>query len=313
MLRAIVFAAILLGWPQMAKCQNGKPTAPAQQAAADTKPVEPVHVVIEQPVPAITARIEAADHEQESKEESWKRFFTPEWVIVYVTAIYAFIAGCTLLAIKGQARTMERQRTDSNTSSGQTLAALERQITALESHVSTAESQAKLMEEQTKLQARLIDLQERQMQQWIDLRNWHAELRTAGDWGTPREPEGARYLNIGFEFFNDSGFPLTLEARISFEAISAPKRKGEVSVKTVLLPKIPVSSGGHMELDERQQGLFENDLMIISVTICLIQTGHSGRKEPERSSEGFLICGKSKTTFGYLATALAPGHKTEAN
>jgi hypothetical protein len=42
-------------------------------------------------------------------EKALPRWRRPEWVIVYVTVIYAFLAGLTLLAIKLQASIMERQ------------------------------------------------------------------------------------------------------------------------------------------------------------------------------------------------------------
>lgn len=50
-----------------------------------------------------------------------------EWVIVYITAGYAIIAGLTLWVIKRQADTMERQAKEAASSSAETLAAIKRQ------------------------------------------------------------------------------------------------------------------------------------------------------------------------------------------
>jgi hypothetical protein len=101
--------AILFGWPHVAQCQNGKSSTPTNQTTGNEEPVPPTHVIIEEPVPTIHAEVKTSDQKQETKDESWKRFFTPEWVIVYVTAGYALIAWWTLSSIKRQAALMERQ------------------------------------------------------------------------------------------------------------------------------------------------------------------------------------------------------------
>lgn len=138
-----VIATCLLGWPQMAQEQRSKAHTPNGNSKADAKPVPPVHVIIEQPVPTITTQVKAEDQKEKPKDEPWKRFFTPEWIIVYVTAGYALIAWWTLSAIKRQAKTMEQQRIDSNKSGAETINALNRQITAMESHVEATQNNAK--------------------------------------------------------------------------------------------------------------------------------------------------------------------------
>ncbi len=103
------FIALLFGRPCMAHQQNGKTNREQQKANSNPQPVPPTHVVVE-PSPAIeNLERKANDEKQAPKEKSVSPFARPEWVIVYITAVYAFISGWTLIAIYTQARWAKKQ------------------------------------------------------------------------------------------------------------------------------------------------------------------------------------------------------------
>ncbi len=108
-----VFSALLLAWPSVAENQKGGAHTASSTANQAKGPIPPTHVVIDPPLPPSNASQPPPNTEQGgSTERPLPRFERPEWVIVYVTVIYAFIAWFTLLAIKRQADTMERQAND---------------------------------------------------------------------------------------------------------------------------------------------------------------------------------------------------------
>ena len=131
-----------------------KSGTPTSQPHSDAKPVPPTRVVIEEPVPTIRTQPVSDSHEGQPKEKPWKRFFTPEWVIVYITAAYVFIAWLTMGAIKRQADLLKEQvkdARDANTGNAETAAQTLRSI----------EAQAKLMEDSVtvaKLQVQTTNL-----------------------------------------------------------------------------------------------------------------------------------------------------------
>jgi hypothetical protein len=59
---------------------------------------------------------ESPNSQDQAAEKPLPRFERPEWVIVYVTVVYAFIAWLTLLSIKRQANTMDKQFADAKES-----------------------------------------------------------------------------------------------------------------------------------------------------------------------------------------------------
>jgi hypothetical protein len=81
---------LLLGGASARK--DDKTSPPAAEIAGDSAKgiVSPMHVVIDQPLPA-------------NEEKPLRRFAGPEWVTAYITAIYVIIAGLTLSAIRRQA------------------------------------------------------------------------------------------------------------------------------------------------------------------------------------------------------------------
>ena len=68
-----------------------------------------MHVIVD-PSPAIDHLNPVPDKGQDQADEKpLPRFIRPEWVIVYITAIYAFIAGLTLVVVKKQLLQMTEQ------------------------------------------------------------------------------------------------------------------------------------------------------------------------------------------------------------
>jgi len=111
-----VFGAFLLGWPCVAENQQAAPHASTAKATHNKQPVPPTHIVIDPPLPPSASKPEPADSQSQTPEKPLPRFERPEWVIVYITAIYVLIAWWTLRTIKRQADTMEKQLADAKES-----------------------------------------------------------------------------------------------------------------------------------------------------------------------------------------------------
>src|SRR5579862_8015639 len=107
-----MLAMLLLGWPSTAENQQSNSHKTSQKSAQNKQPAPPIHVVIDPPLPAASGKPESTSSQNQSAEKPLPRFERPEWVIVYVTLVYAFIAWLTLIAIKRQANTMESQLAD---------------------------------------------------------------------------------------------------------------------------------------------------------------------------------------------------------
>src|ERR1019366_7995410 len=100
----------LLGWPSTAKGLKIQAAPQHRKSGQDQQSVPPTHVVIDSPLPASDRAQSIKQSSSSNREEkALPRFVRPEWVVVYVTVVYAFIAWLTLNAIKRQANTMEAQ------------------------------------------------------------------------------------------------------------------------------------------------------------------------------------------------------------
>lgn len=99
--------ALLLGGAGMA--QNNQPQH-------DRKVVPPPSAVVGSSETAPLERKEAASQKADPRETPLPQFRRPDWLIVYITALYSLIAACTLWVIKRQADTMERQAADATKS-----------------------------------------------------------------------------------------------------------------------------------------------------------------------------------------------------
>lgn len=114
-----MFIALLLGGPGMAENQQSAAHAATSKPAANSPPVPPTHVVIDPPLPPSASPQKPSDSQSQSPEKPLPRFERPEWVIVYITALYALIAWWTLRAIKRQADTMDNTAKEARESSAQ--------------------------------------------------------------------------------------------------------------------------------------------------------------------------------------------------
>jgi len=129
-----MFGAFLLGWPCVAEDQQAASHTANHQATQSDKAVQPTHVVIDPPLPPSSSKPESSNGQEQTPEKPLPRYERPEWVIVYVTIVYAFIAWRTLRAIRKQADITEQQAADARKSatsaesiSNETLKAIKRQ------------------------------------------------------------------------------------------------------------------------------------------------------------------------------------------
>jgi hypothetical protein len=219
---AAVLGAFLFGWPGVAENQQSGPHTANNKPDKQQRIVPPTHVVIDPPLPALTAD----DHPPQSKtplqEKPLPRFVRPEWVIVYVTIAYAIIAWYTLRSIKRQADTMEKQLADAK-SSGK--------------HTETLASQAVKQSELTQLQ---MDLANRP---WLcfDSIQISAPIRFSED--------GACIVSFGYQIRNVGNsvaqhIQLRIEPMVS--GVNMDLLKVRESVSNAM--KIPATAHNHGKL-----------------------------------------------------------------
>jgi hypothetical protein len=141
---AIVAAlgTVLIGWPCVAQIQLGKSHAVAQSLNNRQKSIKLSGPVVKQAISVPCSQDNPCYIQSSTPEKPLPRPIRPEWVIVYITAIYAFIAWLTLHSIKRQADTMERQVTAARDSAAQaasdsaaTLAAIKRQADLMQRQI----------------------------------------------------------------------------------------------------------------------------------------------------------------------------------
>lgn len=174
-LRVSVIAAwLVMGWPCVS--QHGGHHAAQQVPHQSEKalPLPPSLVVTANPPPARPcSQRDPCYTESASPQKPLPEWRKPEWVIVYVTIIYAVIAGWTLLAIRRQGLSMRRQTT-----------LLRRSADAMRDSVK---------------------LQEVQYKQWVEVGLWKNRTR-----GFPPNVREA-VLTLEFEVANSTKYPLTLK------------------------------------------------------------------------------------------------------
>ena len=94
----------------MAENQDRSSHAASNESDQTKRPIPPTHIVIDPPLPAINgSQPKPHDGQNAAPEKPLPRFARPDWVIVYVTIVYAVIAWRTLRRIKRQADLMGRQ------------------------------------------------------------------------------------------------------------------------------------------------------------------------------------------------------------
>lgn len=104
-----LLGAFLSGGPCVAKDHQGKPDTQPNQANQSQNIVLPTHTMLDPSLATIHGKSVPKDGKETAEEKPLPRFARPEWVIVYITAVYVVISGLTLRAIKKQARQMELQ------------------------------------------------------------------------------------------------------------------------------------------------------------------------------------------------------------
>jgi hypothetical protein len=96
--------AFLFGRPSVAQGQRSSPHTPDGKSSQHQQEVPPTHIVIDPPLPTPNRpKSESVKVESSSPEKLLPRFERPEWVAVYITAVYVLISWLTLRAVKRQA------------------------------------------------------------------------------------------------------------------------------------------------------------------------------------------------------------------
>jgi hypothetical protein len=149
LLIAAIVGANLLWGPSVSKAQQPNTHTGDNKAAKDKRVVPPTHAVIDPPLPAPASQPEPTKSDPQTPEKPLPRFERPEWVIVYITAVYAFISWLTLRAMKRQANTMEQQAADARDSAAAATATAQGTLKAIERQADLLETQAGHMERQT--------------------------------------------------------------------------------------------------------------------------------------------------------------------
>jgi hypothetical protein len=106
---AAVLIALLFRRPCVSEQQQGSAHSTQAKAGQTQKPIPPTHVVIDPPLPASNGQPPAPTETNTPQEKPLPRFIRPEWVIVYVTVVYAILAWLTLRTIRKQADWMGTQ------------------------------------------------------------------------------------------------------------------------------------------------------------------------------------------------------------
>jgi hypothetical protein len=120
MLKTLLVVAVIASAMQATSPVSNNTVTPTSQKVENynqnQRPIPPTHVVIDPSAATEHFKTESANTVVSSAEKPLPRFLRPDWVIVYITAIYSLIAWFTLLSIKRQADTMARQAEDSKKS-----------------------------------------------------------------------------------------------------------------------------------------------------------------------------------------------------
>jgi hypothetical protein len=111
-----VFIALLFWGPSMAEQQQGHAHTTNNKASNSEQQVPPTHVIINPPLPTGGNKPESTAGPSDPQEKPLPRFVRPEWVIVYVTIVYAIIGFFTLRDIRRQANLAERAAKATETS-----------------------------------------------------------------------------------------------------------------------------------------------------------------------------------------------------
>lgn len=146
----------------MAQQEQSKPHAGKDKSSRQKQVVPPTHVVIDPPFPTVTSPPKPAPNTQtQAPEKPLPRFFRPEWVIVYITAVYVCFTGLTLWTIRRQANTMDRQAKDAKNAADAAALSAQNTLNEIKRQADLMDAQLKAMEESSKQVNRQIEILER--------------------------------------------------------------------------------------------------------------------------------------------------------
>jgi len=146
----------------MAQQQQSKPHAGKNKSSTQKPVVPPTHIVIDPPFPSVTLpQSQTSNTQTQVPEKPLPRFLRPEWVIVYITAVYVCFTGLTLWTIRRQANTMDRQAKDAKTATDAAAFSAQNTLNEIKRQADLMEAQLKAMEESSKQVNRQIEMLER--------------------------------------------------------------------------------------------------------------------------------------------------------
>jgi hypothetical protein len=267
----VTLCSNVLAGSQVAKGHEAAADANTQAPGKTSGVVPPTHVIIDQPYPTISTKPESPKEQDSPQEKPLPRFVQytkPEWVIVYVTAVYAFIAWLTLRAINKQATSLRQQVEDARKANADTLAAMNRQ--------------AAVMDQQ-------IRLQEAAMTQWVSIPNWRVNIQERPG---PLSPQ-PKMLRVEFDIMNESNYPLTIDAVIGFFGRLPNATRLEIMGDAVLFPRKPYTCGGVLRVTEEQAREYAEGALRIAVHGVIAHVGVSKQRSPLMAIHGNLVCGQS--------------------
>jgi hypothetical protein len=149
-LLTIAICVNCFSWPQIALSQDDATKTKQHQLDRDKRVTPPAHVIIDPPFPLAMPKPEPIKTQNESKDKPLMWFIKSEWVIVYVTAIYALIAWLTLKAIKRQGNLMERQAEEARESTTKSISIAAQAANAATKAVEVSGAQLRQVESQTR-------------------------------------------------------------------------------------------------------------------------------------------------------------------
>ncbi|MBB5066395.1 hypothetical protein [Granulicella mallensis] len=142
---AVVFVTCLCGRLYAFEQQKGGSNAAQSKPSQPQQPVPPTHVVIDPPLPVSDSQPPTPIKPEAFAEKSLPRFERPEWVIVYITALYAFIAWLTFKPIKRQADLMDTQAKDARKSAADAAITAQNTLDAIRRQADLLKEQSDLM------------------------------------------------------------------------------------------------------------------------------------------------------------------------
>lgn len=153
---ALLGAAIFFWWPQMAERQDSSGNNPTQSTQYGQRIVPPTPVNPSPSIPGANSSKPQSNTGTGSPPEGkpLPRFLGPEWVIVYVTAIYTLFAVFQWLTIRRQANSLDRQIKEARDSSEASARTAADTLEAIRTQAAHMERQAALMERQLEMAER---------------------------------------------------------------------------------------------------------------------------------------------------------------